>query len=169
MNKKPNKSENFMLNLWKKRKYELIGTFILLCLSNLVGLTSSFSQESFSWYRELNKPAFTPYNGIFGPAWMLLYCMIGWVAGSVSRVWRQHKPAFFILLSNIALNLSWSPLFFYFKRIDWAFYCIIAMIGNLALFFIVNTKNKIWNLQLLPYLFWILFAGFLNFWIWHLN
>ena len=79
-------------------------------------------------------------------------------------------PAIGLWLIQLAVNASWSPLFFGMHRIDLALLTIIALdilvIATIAVFF---RKDRIAGWLMLPYLAWIAFATTLNAAIWQLN
>jgi benzodiazapine receptor len=72
--------------------------------------------------------------------------------------------------ANIVFHLLWSPLFFAFKRPDWAlaevpflWLSILALIVGLA------PLSALSALLLAPYLVWVAFAAFLNLTIVRMN
>ncbi len=81
----------------------------------LIGTAGSFftSQPIANWYPTLEKPFFTPPNWLFGPAWTLLYTLIGitlfvcWENG----FWGDSKLRNIFFL-QLGLNFLWSPAFF---------------------------------------------------------
>lgn len=125
------------------------------------------------WYSGLAKPAFAPPNWLFGPAWTLLYILMGTAA---YLVWRRGlaapgvKPALVVFLVQLALNLAWSWLFFGLRSPLAGLVEIVllwcAIVVNIALFFRVSTAAGI---MLLPYIGWVSFATALNAAIWSLN
>lgn len=119
-----------------------------------------------TWYATLNKPFFAPPNWLFGPAWTLLYFLMGI---SFYLIWKQDfktlktkiaRKFFFI---QLFLNLIWSPLFFGLRS------PLLGLIDIVALWiFIVITIYKMhpvskWaSYLLIPYLLWVTFATVLN-------
>ncbi len=73
--------------------------------------TPSMHQSSNYLTRNLAKPWFTPPSGIFAPVWTLLYIMIA-VAGWRSFAHDPLGPAMIVWIIALALNFSWSPIFF---------------------------------------------------------
>lgn len=134
----------------------------------LVGILGSvFTVSSIpSWYATLNKPSFAPPNWVFGPAWTLLYFLMG---VSFYLIWRQGwknkkvKTAGIYFLGQLGLNFVWSPIFFGLRSPVLALLVIIAMWA-----LIVMTIRKFYPLSrwaaylLMPYLFWVSFASILN-------
>ena len=119
-----------------------------------------------AWYATLNKPVFAPPNWIFGPAWTLLYFLMG---VAFYLIWRQGwkdkkiKTAGMYFLAQLALNFIWSPVFFGLRAPLLGLIVIIAM-----WVLIVMTMKKFYPLSrlafylLVPYLLWVSFATILN-------
>ncbi len=64
---------------------------------------------------------------------------------------------------NASLHLLWTPLFFTYRRPDWAlkevvflWISIVAIIGS------VGTFSPLASLLLVPYIAWVTFAAWLN-------
>ena len=125
-----------------------------------------------SWYNNIPLPSWTPPNFVFGPVWTLLYGLMG---VSVSRVVKAgSSPTCTTSLATIllatrlwgfhyALNLSWAPVFFGFKRLRLGLiinFILIATLGYiLPLFYRIDPLSA--YLQI-PYLLWLLYATKLN-------
>ncbi|WP_420391933.1 TspO/MBR family protein [Acuticoccus sp.] len=125
-----------------------------------------------TWYEELRKPSWTPPNWLFAPAWTVLYALIAY-AGYL--VWRSAAPGeatvpLIVYGVHLALNASWSAIFFGLKRVDLAFLELVvfwlSIVATIALFYQVRVEAA---LILLPYLAWVTFAGALNLAIWRMN
>ena len=124
------------------------------------------------WYAKLNKPAWTPPNGVFGPVWTLLYASMGFAAWMVwlRRASRNVTPALSIFAIQLILNVVWSGVFFGLHSPGPAFLTIVALWCAIA-GTIVSFRRTLalagWIL--VPYLAWVSFALALNFEIWRLN
>ena len=122
--------------------------------------------QNMNWYDSLNKPFLNPPEWIFTPVWIILYIMIGlsfflFLKGGMKK--DKRLPLTFFLI-QLALNLMWSPIFFDAQNISLAFVVIILMYIFLLLTIITFFKHsKLASILLVPYLFWISFAGYLNF------
>lgn len=163
-----------MFNL--KKKYENIVKLILsLALPFIVGAIGSFFTVSNIpyWYDLLNKPWFTPPSWIFGPAWSLLYILIGI---SFYLIWRkgiktaQAKITVGIFLLQIFFNGLWSILFFGLRS------PILGLINILVLWLLILVNiiqfykiDKRAGLLLIAYICWVTFATLLNYFVWILN
>jgi tryptophan-rich sensory protein len=126
------------------------------------------------WYRDLRKPPWNPPNWLFGPAWTLIYALVG---SAIVIAWNapDGRPAQRAVLVgavaiNFALNLLWSALFFAKQRPDWAFAEVIALwLSILALVLALRPLSRTAALLVLPYLAWVTFAAVLNWRIVTLN
>ncbi len=110
-----------------------------------------------------------PPGWVFGPIWSVLYPLIavsGWT------VWREGRSrlAVLLFLLQLALNAAWPWFFFGSRRLDWAFFDIVALtvtlMATIAVFYRIRRRAA---LLLVPYLAWVVFAAALNFAVWHLN
>jgi benzodiazapine receptor len=124
------------------------------------------------WYGTLNKPAWTPPNGVFGPVWTLLYASMGLAAWMVwlQGTSRNVTPALSIFAIQLILNVAWSGLFFGLHSPGAGLLAIVALwcaIAATILSFRRAVASAGW--MLVPYLAWVSFAMALNFEIWRLN
>jgi len=126
-----------------------------------------------TWYAALEKPAFTPPNWLFAPAWITLYLLMGIAA---FLIWRQGlgqkgvKTALIIFLVQLVLNVLWSVVFFGLQSPLYGVVVIVALWMVILLttlrFFKLSTAA---GALLLPYIVWVIFAAALNVSIWVLN
>lgn len=124
------------------------------------------------WYAGLQKPGFTPPNGLFGPVWTLLYALMA------LAFWRiliapptpARKIALALFLAQMALNAIWPFAFFAAQSpllglIDILPQWALVVAATLAFF----RLDRLAGLCLLPLALWVGYAGLLNFAIWRLN
>lgn len=139
------------------------------CLS--LGMLSGYLSHSGNtlWYQELIKPLFNPPAWVFSPVWTILYLMIGSVAAILWRKKENNKMALVIFFSQLFFNLLWSPLFFYFQRIDLALIDVFILWSNIAALIYLTRKQVIVFFLLIPYFLWVSFAAYLNLQIYLLN
>jgi len=155
---------------------------ITIGVSELAGVIGSvFTVSAIPvWYAGLAKPALNPPGWVFGPVWTALYALMGI---SLFLIWKQHSnilqnvrmlwvwkmgvAAFFV---QLFLNAIWSIIFFGLHDPFWAFIDIVALwfaiVWTLAVFYKISKPAAY---ILLPYLFWVSFASYLNYSILILN
>jgi len=119
-----------------------------------------------SWYARLVKPPFNPPDWLFGPAWTVLYILMGL---AVYLVWSRGldapgvRPALAVFAVQLVLNATWSFVFFAARSPVMGFVEILALWGailaTMVLFFRVSAAAG-W--LLVPYIGWVSFATVLN-------
>ncbi len=172
---------------------------IAIAVSELAGIIGAFftlPAVQFGWYAELIKPALNPPNWVFGQVWTTLYFLIGI---SLFLVWKNNWQVANPILENgkkewnalskrlwigdwkkinaiaifsvqYVLNILWSFIFFKLHFSGLAFFEILAF-WFAVIFTIMNFYriSKLAAYLLLPYIFWVSFATYLNYAIWMLN
>lgn len=136
----------------------------------VVGGAASINAEIF--YQQLVLPAWAPPGWVFGPVWMVLYCLMGIAAWLVWRVDGFHaaRVALSLFLVQLVLNALWSWLFFGWQLGALAFAEILVLWAM-----ILATTIAFWRVRVLaavlmvPYLLWVSFAAVLNYVVWQLN
>lgn len=126
------------------------------------GLVVGFSFIPGAWYQALEKPAFTPPNWLFAPAWTTLYVLIA-IAGWRSWAKGADKAGLGVWFLQLALNFAWSPIVFGAQNLTLGLVVIVALwIAILAFIRLQWASDRIAALLFLPYLCWVSFAGYLN-------
>ncbi len=135
---------------------------------------SMFTAPAIStWYDMLEKPALNPPPWVFGPAWTVLYVLMG---VATFLVWKQGfgrpevRIALWSFVLQLILNTGWSVIFFGFRSPGPAFIEIVllwlAIIVTIILF---HKVSKPAAYLMVPYILWVTFAAYLNYAIWMLN
>lgn len=145
-----------------------------IALTELAGAAAGFvSREGTKIYQQsVIQPAFSPPGWLFPVVWAVLYLLM---AISVSRVALRteggaRRSALQLYLIQLAVNCLWPILFFNLQAFGAAFLWLVllfALIVWMALSF--REIDAIAARLLIPYLFWVAFAGYLNFGVWMLN
>ena len=139
---------------------------ILICqMAGVVG--SLFTRPSIpTWYAMLAKPSFTPPNEVFAPVWITLFILMGI---SLFLVWRRDgsdpkaKKALALFLGQLALNVSWSVVFFGLHSIPGGLVIIIVLWLMIGLTLVSFARiSRAAGILLTPYLLWVSFAAVLN-------
>lgn len=151
----------------------ILAGFVLLPL--LVGVIGAvFTTAAIpTWYATLARPWFSPPNWLFGPAWTVLYILMG-VASFLVYQKRGTEPgvhgALKIYGLQLCLNLLWSLIFFGLQSILGGFITIVLLwvliLITIRQFYQVSPAA---GLLLIPYIAWVTFATVLNFGILQLN
>ncbi|MFA5183117.1 MAG: TspO/MBR family protein [Syntrophales bacterium] len=147
---------------------KIIGPLIAIAVCLGAGFVGSiFTMPSIpTWYAALNKPFFNPPNWIFGPAWTLLYILMGIAAYLIWEKGWENKEVKLSLLHfavQLGFNVAWSIVFFNYHS-PWGAFIVIVILWLLILETILRfaklSKTAAW--LLLPYILWVSFASVLN-------
>lgn len=134
-----------------------------------VGLAIGGLTVTGPWYDSLAKPGFNPPPWVFGPAWTVIYVLIG-VAGW--RCWERDRGgcAMKLWALQMALNYLWTPVYFGAHQIGAALVVILALLAAILAFIAATWRSDRVSAGLfLPYAAWVTFATALNASIWALN
>lgn len=143
-----------------------------IALSYSAALVGGASSAPGAWYDSLDKAPWNPPSWVFGPAWGVLYLLMGTAAW---LVWRERgfagaKVALGLFVLQLVPNALWSVLFFGMRRPDLAMIDIgvmwISILATMIAFFRVKPLAG-W--LLVPYLAWVTYAATLNYWIVRMN
>jgi tryptophan-rich sensory protein len=118
-----------------------------------------------SWFDGLVKPTFMPPGWTFGAAWTTLYSLLGVALAMIIAEPPSHRRRTGLLLffAQLALNFSWSPIFFAAHDIKLAAIVIFAMaIIAAAAARQFYRLRPLAGLLMTPYLAWLCFAAALN-------
>ncbi len=125
------------------------------------------------WYATLVRPSFTPPDSVFAIVWLILYAFM---AMALAIIWTrdprisptQGWVRFYFL--QLLFNAAWTMFFFGLHAVLTAFVDILFL-GFVLICLVVGA----WEIDrraaylLLPYLAWVIFAGYLTLGIWLLN
>ena len=139
----------------------------------ILGGAGGLVTEIGPWYRNLKKPSWQPPDWLFGPAWTVILGLAAW-AGYLAYMGAPDDSGRTIVITLFAANFVahflWSPLFFKFKRPDWALFEVVFLwLSVLALCVFLRPYSVFASWLIVPYLIWVSFAAILNLAIVRLN
>lgn len=142
----------------------------MICL--IVGVISGImTSDSMDIYRSLNLPDFTPPAIAFPIMWTLLYILMGIsLYLIVSKKDVDVKIPVTIFAIQLVMNFCWSPIFFIYGQYLLAFIWIVIL-WILVLAMVLTFRKidaKAGYLQI-PYLLWLIIAGYLSCSVYLLN
>ncbi len=121
--------------------------------------------ETGDWYERQRKSPLNPPDQVFAPVWTFLYTLMTIAA---YRIWRKQgarsrETALRLWFTQLGLNAAWSPLFFGAKQPLISFADLLALLAA-QLAFVRKAKDVDRSAAWLfvPYIAWVLFAGYLN-------
>lgn len=142
----------------------------LILIGSSIGLLTK--SEINTWYSTLNRSQLTPPNYLFPIAWTSLYTLIaicGWLIWRASS-FPKLRLIKILYVSQLILNWSWTPLFFHYHLTGLS----LVVLGTMdilvgAVIWLSYARIRTVSFLMIPYLLWILFASYLNFYIWQYN
>lgn len=148
-------------------KYTRFFFWPVLCLA--VGMTAATLQGDAlrDWYPFLRKSPLTPPDWAFPAAWTVLYILMGISMALVRSSPRPGRTtATNIFLLQLLANFSWSIAFFYLHS-PTAGLGVISLLFVLLLLYVWKSLpiSRLGASLFLPYLIWVGFAWYLNFYI----
>lgn len=144
---------------------------ILICF--LAAFFAQHLQEDalISWYPYLTKSPLTPPNMIFPIAWSLLYLCMG-ISIGLFIISKKSPRKYFIelFILQLFLNFTWSVCFFYLQNPLLGLINII-LLDLFVIYYTIKmySVHKISSILFFPYVLWIVFATYLNLYIFLYN
>lgn len=147
-----------------KKKVKTFAFFILVSLA-VGGLSAFLTRGNMSVFDEVTKPPLTPPAIVFPIVWSILYVLMGI---SAARVYLREGDSHAIRVFgiNLILNFFWSIIFFNLRA-----FCFAAIWLILLFITVLSMTIKFWRIDRLagalqiPYLVWLVIAGYLNIFI----
>ena len=135
------------------------------------GLSALLTGDSMEKYKALRQPPLAPPGWVFPVVWTILFVLMGVGAAMVclSGSSSKKKPIAIYGL-QLTVNFFWTILFFLLEVRLFAFFWLLLLLG-LAVWMAVSFArvNKTAGLLQIPYILWLLFAGYLNLAVYLLN
>lgn len=143
---------------------------LIVVIPLVVGWLSGFLiRNNVYIYDILTKPPFSLPNNLFSVVWGILYLTMG-VSLLLYLRSDYNNEGLLLFAIQLFLNFSWSIVFFNFK----AFLAAFILLVVLFIFVALTVSNfykvkKLSGILLIPYLLFLIYAGYLNFGVWFLN
>lgn len=110
-------------------------------------------------YTNFNLPPLSPPSWLFGPAWSVLYIILGIYCANLVSVSHNRFSLYFLTYFQLSLNIFWTLVFFSLNKL-WLASTMILLMDLSVLLILILDQRKI-RFLLLPYLLWLLFATYL--------
>ncbi|MEE1278236.1 MAG: TspO/MBR family protein [Acutalibacteraceae bacterium] len=154
-----------------KLKPFIIGILIPLAVG---GLSALITRGNMDLYSTIKPPPLAPPAWLFPIVWTILYILMG-ISSTLIYTDRKasetdKKSALYTYALSLVFNFFWSIIFFNLRAFLFSFIWLLVL-----LFLIVRTITKYRKINKtaaylqIPYLVWVIFAGYLNFAIYILN
>ncbi len=144
----------------------LFAVFLAACFG--AGATGAVFSPG-DWYKNLNKPSWTPPDWAFPVMWTTIYLLIAFAAAR-SAVLPDNGYAMAFWAAQIAFNALWTPVFFGLRRLKGALIVMACLWLSVLGCVITHWQLDMWaGIAMLPYLAWVSVAGLLNLTVARLN
>ncbi len=149
----------------------IIGIAIPLAVGALSAL---FTSGSMDIYGKLELPPLAPPSWLFPVAWMILYTLMG-ISSAMVYLKKEVNPeaatqGLTYYAVSLIVNFCWSIVFFNMRAFLLAFIVLAVLVYLIVRTIISYYKvSPVSSYLQIPYLAWVLFAGYLNIMIYILN
>lgn len=155
----------------KTKKKDILLLIICILIPLTVGLLSAHISGGFSLYESLEQPPLSPPAALFPIVWTILYILMG-ISSYIILKSRSSGRTFALKLyaANLFFNFFWPVIFFgkmdFFFALIWLIIMFLVVLWMTASFFKIEKCAALLNI---PYILWLIFAGYLNFMVFLLN
>ncbi len=147
------------------KKHNIADILIFIISAELIGALSALLSGGFSdFYMRYEEPPLLPPAWLFPVVWVILYAAMGFSAYLIySSDSNEKRTALTLYWVQLAVNFSWSIVFFRFEAL-WAAFAVIILLLILIMAMIsafrkINRTSAYINI---PYMIWVIFASYLN-------
>ena len=158
----------------KKLSGALLYVVALIIPLGAGALSAILTRGNMNVYGEVRTPPLSPPSILFPIVWTALYALMGissaLVYGNLSKDGKSGRAGLFYYGLSLFFNFFWSIFFFNMRAYLFSFFWLLAL-----LFLIVLTVVRYRRVSpaaaylQIPYVLWVVFAGYLNLGIWLLN
>ncbi len=149
------------------KKNNIVDLLIYIISAETVGVLSALLSGGFDgFYDSYTKPPLLPPSFVFPVVWTILYALMGisaYLVHSSEAEENAKKQALTIYWVQLAVNFSWSIIFFRFEQL-W-----VAAAAALVLFILIfamvlsfRKMRPVAGYINIPYLIWAAFASYLS-------
>ena len=146
------------------KKTNIVDLLIFIVSAELVGAVSALIAGDFkNFYSQIIRPPLSPPAPVFPAVWTVLYLLMGVSAYIIYRSrGTEKKTALKVYIIQLAVNFSWSIIFFRFRLLFLS--AIVAVILSILVAVMIDKFSKISKKSAvlnIPYFLWSIFASYL--------
>lgn len=142
--------------------------FLSIAFPLLVGATSAFlTNDQMEIYSQLNQPKLSPPGYFFPIIWTILFILMG-ISSYIIYMSDspQRENALIIYAFQLFINFCWPLFFFNLQNYFMALMILIVLLISIVIMLVCFYKIKPVACYLnIPYILWVTFALYLNFYI----
>ena len=146
-------------------------TYLFFILSALAvgGISAFLTRNNMNIFETVQKPPFAPPAFIFPIVWSFLYILMGIGASRVFLVSPQ-SDGLLVYWVNLAVNFFWSIIFFNMRAFGFAFIWLLLLLAVVITMAVKFFRiDKLSGYLQIPYVVWLVIAGYLNLFIYLTN
>ena len=135
------------------------------------GASAFLTRDSMAEYEAAVKPPLAPPSIVFPIVWAILFILMGVSAALIRDSGTKDRGgALAVYAAQLAVNFIWPIIFFGAGKYLLAFFWLLLLLALVIIMIVKFRKIRplAGTLQI-PYLLWLIFAGYLNFAVWLLN
>lgn len=137
---------------------------VLISTLGITGIPSLIFGNSIGGYV---LPFLYPPGFLFPVIWSILYVLM---SVSVCLASRDNDDVFVIYYVNVVVNALWTVIFFGLRLKLFSFIWIVLLLGvTVYMLYKFYKYNRLSAYLLIPYVIWLIYAGYLNLGIYILN
>ena len=128
--------------------------------------------NDFDFYNVINKPVYAPNRKVFGRVWSVLYILmfLSFIIFYFQPLSLSKILATPLFCLQFLLNLSWTPVFFKYKKIGMAFaICGLLLITVILMTLLFFRMSFLLGILQIPDILWLILATRLNYDIMRMN
>ena len=148
--------------------------FFWIALAEIAGgLSGYLTREGMKIYADSAvKPFMNPPAWVFPIAWTVLYALMGIGAARVysAPVSSDRTKGLRMFVLQLMVNFAWCFVFFTFREYLCAFGVLVTLLLLVVMMTVYFRRVDVLSGYLqVPYILWLIFAGYLNLGVWYLN
>ena len=136
-------------------------------------LSSLITRGGMEVFASIRKPPLSPPAGLFPVVWTILYTLMGissYLVLTSGGSREDVQNALSVYAYQLLVNILWPVFFFnfqwFFFSLIWLVLLVLLVAAMIREFYRLSKSAAYLNI---PYLVWLLFAGYLNFTIWWIS
>lgn len=136
-------------------------------------LSSLITRGGMEVFASIRKPPLSPPAWLFPVVWTILYTLMGissYLVLTSGGSREDVQNALSVYAYQLLVNILWPVFFFnfqwFFFSLIWLVLLVLLVVAMIREFYRLSKSAAYLNI---PYLVWLLFAGYLNFTIWWIS
>lgn len=153
---------------YMKKTTKTYAFFIVLCLA-VGGLSAFLTRGNMDIFETVTKPPLAPPAFVFPIVWSILYILLG-IGAAMVYLREPKSDALTVFAIDLAINFFWSIIFFNFRAFGFAFlWLVLLLVVTVIMAISFFRVKKAAGILQIPYVIWLILAGYLNLFIYLTN